>query len=415
MAVIAIILIVGVIIGIRWIIYRLNYTSTDDAQVNADLIPVSFKVQGRIQTIFVSEGLQVKAGDRIAELDPTDFKLALEKAEAKLEAARQDLAKAQAALELTRTRTNISVLQSTSSLGQVEGSVSISSTQQDINLVKLEKDVERAQINLQRAEDALNEVRPQAEQARTDADRAQKLYEGGVISKGQWEQANTHAAVMDERLAQAEQGKADAEKQLDLARNNLQSATIDKTKLEIAEQDRRKADLALALSKEQQTEEVKMAELTVQGLVSTIKQLEADVEQARSALNETTVYSPVDGVIARKSSLQAEVVAPGKPVCFVIDTNNLWITANIVEKNLDRFRVGSKAFVTIDAIPGKTFEGEVKTIGVATNAKFALIPQSNPTGQFIKVAQRVPVKIILTGDLTGLKPGTSAVVAIEND
>ena len=415
MALIIIIVIVVAIFGTRWFIHRLNYTSTDDAQVNADLIPVSSKVAGRVQDILVSEGDQVKAGEKIAQLDPTDYKLALEKAEAKLEAARQDLEKAQSSLELTRTRTNITVLQSTSSLGQVEGGVSISATQQDINLVKLEKDVERAQINLQRAEDALNEVRPLEEQARTDLERAQKLYEGGVISKEQWEQADTHAAVMKERLAQAEQGKADAGKQLELAQNNLQSATIDKTKLEIARKDRDKADLALTLSKEQQAEEVKMAELTVQGLVAHIKELEADVAQAKSALNEATIYSPVDGVVAKKISLSAEIIAPGKPICFVIDTNNMWVTANIVEKYLKNFRVGSKATVTIDALPGRTFEGVVVTIGAATNAKFALIPQSNPTGQFIKVAQRIPVKITLSGDLTGLKPGTSAIVAIKNE
>jgi len=415
MAIIIIIVVIGVVFGARWLIHRLNYTSTDDAQVNADLIPVSSKVQGRVQNIFVSEGDQVKAGQKIAELDPTDFKLALDKAEAKLESARQDLEKAQSSLELTRSRTHITVLQSTSSLGQVEGGVSISSTQQDINLVKLEKDVERAQINLQRAEDALNEVQPQEEQARTDRDRAQTLYEGGVISKGQWEQADTHASVMKERLAQAEQGKADAEKQLELAQNNLQSATIDKTRLEIARQDREKADLALSLSKEQQAEEVKMAELTVQGLVAHIKELEADAAQAKSALGETTIYSPVDGIVAKKISLSAEIIAPGRPICFVIDTNKMWITANIVEKYLRNFRVGSKASVTIDALPGKTFEGEVTTIGVATNAKFALIPQTNPTGQFIKVAQRVPIKITLSGDLTGLKPGTSAIVSIKNE
>jgi membrane fusion protein (multidrug efflux system) len=184
--------------------------------------------------------------------------------------------------------------------------------------------------------------------------------------------------------------------------------------LGIAEQDREKANLALTLSKEQQAEEVQMAEFAVESLRARIEELEADVEQAGISLSETTIFSPVDGVVAKKISMHSEIVPSGKPVCFVVDTNSVYVSANIVEKRLKNFRVGSKAIVTIDALPGKRFEGVVDKIGAATNAKFSLIPQSNPSGQYIKVAQRIPVRIALSGDLSELKPGMSAVVSIRN-
>ncbi len=410
-----VVVIIGLFFGVRWIGHRLNYTSTDDAQVNADILPISFKVPGRIKAILVSEGDQVKAGDKIAELDATDYELALKETQASLEVARRNLDKAQSALELTRTRTSIGVMQSSSSLDQVEGSVSISSTQQDINLVRVQKDVERAEINLNRAEDALGEVRPVEEQARTDLARAEKLYSEGVISKEQWEQAQIHAETMKSRLAQSEQGREDAAKQLEVAENNLQSAEIDQERLNIAEQDREKANLALTLSKEQQQEEVKMAELEVERLTASVSELETRLEQSQVALDEAVIYSPVDGIIGKKISMDSEIVPSGKPVVFLVDTGDFWVSANIIEKQLKNFQVGSKASVTVDAIPGVVFDGEVITIGAATNAKFALIPQSSPSGQFIKVAQRIPVKIALSGNLSGLKPGMSAVVSIKND
>jgi len=412
---IVIAIVIGLFFGVRWIGHRLNYTSTDDAQVNADILPISFKVPGRISDIFVSAGDEVKAGEKLARIDTTDYELRVKEAEAELDVVRRNLEKARSALVLTRARTGINVLQSSSSLDQVEGNVSISSTQQEINLVKLRNDVERAGINLQRTEDVLSEVRPVEEQARTDLARAENLYAEGVISKEQWEQAGIHAETMKSRLAQAEQGRDDAAKQVEIAENNLQSAEIDSAKLGIAEQDREKANLALTLSKEQQQEEVKMAELEVERLTASVTELEAKLEMSRVALKETSIFSPVDGVVGKETSTHSEIVPSGKPVCFIIDTGSYWITANIIEKQLKNVQVGSKAKVTIDAIPGKVFEGEVKTIGGATNAKFALIPQSSPSGQFIKVAQRIPVKISLSGDLSGLKPGMSAVVSIKND
>ena len=391
--------------------HRLQYTSTDDAQVDANILPLSFKVPGRIAKLYVSEGDAVSRGQKLAELDSTDYTLAAAAAEARLDAVRLDLEKARAQLELTRTTTDIRVLETTTSLDQVEGGVSISATRRDVNLDNLRSAVSRAEINVQAAREWVNQVAPLLDQALVDQGRAARLFQSGVVSAESAERARTQAEVLQGRLAQARQSHADAKKQLDAARNNLRSAQIDTLQVGIAENDRHKAGLALDLSRDQRDKQIRMAETAVKTLEARVRELEAGRDAARQALADTVLISPARGVVAKKLSLAPEVVAAGKPVLFVVDTSDIWVAANIEEKHLGNIR----ATVTFDVLPGKTFRGRVRTIGAAANSKFSLIPSGNTSGTFIKVSQRVPIKISLQGDVSRLKPGTNAVVSIKND
>ncbi|MEW6201176.1 MAG: HlyD family secretion protein [bacterium] len=405
--------VIGLIFGTQWFIFRLRYTTTDDAQVNGDLLPISSKVAGRITGIYVSEGDVVRRGQLLAQIDPADYRLALIRAKAGLESTEQELKKAEAMYALVSARTRIGILQSKSGVDQADSSVAISSTQREVNRTRLQSDLERAEINLRHAEERWNELKAMAEQAQTDLERIETLYKSGVSSKAQFEQAQTNASVTAQRLAQAETEKTDAVKKVEVAESNLKTAEIDTSQEDIARRNREKADLTLELSRKGQ-EDVHAAENAIQALRARIKDAKAAVEQAEIALRETRIVSPVDGIVARKISLPAEIVPVGKPICFVLDTSSLWITANIEETKLRKINIGSKARITIDALPGKTYRGAVKTIGAAANSKFSLIPQSNPSGQFIKVTQRIPVKIQLFGDVSSLKPGMNAVVAIKN-
>lgn len=405
--------VLGVVFGARWLIFRLNYTSTDDAQVDSNLLPISAKSPGRIVRLFVSEGDLVKKGQLLARIDPTDYRLALRRAEAGLEATQDDLVKAKSVLALTIARTNIGIQQSASSLEQAANSLSITSTQQKLNLTKIQNDFDRAQLNLRRVKDRNGEVKSLADQAKIDLARAENLLQNGVISQAQLDMARTNAKAASDRLAQSDQDVADAQKLVDISSSNLQSAIIDAKQVSIAKQTHQRADLTLVLSKKQ-NEDIRGAQKTVDGLSARVRDMRAAVEQARIALRETGVYSPVTGVVSKKISQQYEIVAVGKPIFFLQDTKDLWITANIEETNIYHFRVGSPAEVTVDAVPGRTWRGLVSMIGAATEAEYSLIPQSNPSGQFIKVTQRIPVKIRLRGDLTGLSPGMNAVVTIRN-
>ncbi len=405
--------IIGLIVGGRWLAFRLSHTTSDDAQVDADVLPISSKISGKIVRILVSEGNSVKKGQLLAGIDPTDYRLAYERASASLDSAKREMEKAEANLDLVTARTKINLKQSESGVNQAEDGFNISSTQQSVNGTKLEMDLQRAAINLKRVEQKRNELNTMARQAATDLDRVKSLYSNGVVSKSQLDQAQTAADAAADRLAQVEMEKTDAQKQVDVAQSNIRAGGIDNSQVQIAKQNLNKASLNLELSRAGK-DDIRSARLTVIGLRSKVKELTAVLKQARVALNETEVRSPVDGIVAKKASQMFEFVQAGKPVFFVIDSSGKWITANIEETNLDKIEAGSTAEVSVDALGGKKFKGKVKSIGAATNARFSLIPQSNPSGQFIKVTQRIPVKIRLSGDLSELKPGMNVVVVIDN-
>lgn len=414
-AAVVVLSIIGIVFGAKWIIFRMQYTSTEDAQVDTDLIQVSSKVPGRIVEIYVSEGDNVKKGQKLAQIDQTDYRLALEQAKARLESARRDLEKAESALELTQTKNRIAVQQTATSLNQSSNSIAISTTQQSVNLEKLKKDVERADIAKVRAQDHFDEVRSTKLQADKDLERAVKLFNNGVVSKEQYDRAQTNAVTAEARLSQIQQELSDTDKQLDIAKNNLKVAEIDQLKTKIANQDRTKAGLSVAASKKQLSEETKIAEATVLGLKAQIHGLENAVDQAQVAMDETTIVSPVDGTIAKKISMKSEIVAAGKLIFYVEDFSNIHVTANIEETKLYKFKSGSDVKISIDAIPGKTYRGKVGVIGVAANSKFSLIPSGSTTGQFIKTTQRIPVKIYIDGDLSGLKAGMNVIASIKNN
>lgn len=402
----------GVYFGAKWFQFRINYTASDDAQIDGDLLPISSKVSGRIARLLVKEGDPVKRGQLIALIEDRDYKLALERAEAGLEMARRDLDKAEAALALTQGRFDIGVLQSEAGIDQADGDVAISSTRKIVNKTKLIKDVQRAEINTDRVQKRLDEVQALADQSRIDYDRADNLYRGGVVSKAQHDLASTGLETARDRVAQAEQELEDARKSVEIARNNLDSAAIDDSQVAIARKNRVKADLSLSLS-QNQIEEVKAADNTVSGLRAKVRDMQAAVKQARLNLKEVRIVSPVDGFVAKKISQQYEIVPSGKPIYFILDSSSLWVTANIEETNLHYIRMNSRAKVTVDAAPGREWRGRVYFIGKASNAKFSLIPQGNTTGQFIKVTQRISIKIKLDGDTSGLQPGMNAVIVIK--
>jgi membrane fusion protein, multidrug efflux system len=404
----------GVIFGTKWFMHRLAYTTTDDAQVSADLLPISFKVPGRIEKLLVSEGDRVRSGQALAELDVTDYRLALDQARARLDSARNEFEKAESSLSLTKASARVGVLTSASSLDQVGGSVSISTTQQAVNSEQLRKTVERAEINQKRAQESYNDASAQQQQSERDRDRAEELYRGGVISEDDVEKARTNADSMKARLAAADQNRNDAGKQLDVARANLRQAEIDGARTSMAEQDRTKAGLAFGLSKDQQRQQVKIAEATLESLRAQVKSAEVSVEQAEVALRETRIVSPVDGIIAKKTSQPFEIVAAGKPVFFIVDSGTIHVDANLEEGNIHKIRAGGAASITVDALPGKVFKGTVETIGATANSVFDLIPSGNTSGQFIKTTQRVPVKIHIEGSVPALKPGTNVIVSIKN-
>lgn len=250
-----------------------------------------------------------------------------------------------------------------------------------------ENKVAQAKANLAMAKAKLSEVlegnRPQEiAQAKVKVLQEKALYENSLKNYERDQKLFAENAV--------------SEQQLDAARTQMES---DLAQYKAAEE-------AFSLAKEGARKE------TIDVNEAMVRQAEAQLENARIALEDATVRAPSAGTIGKKSVELGEFVSPGKPLFSIADLNGVWISANIEETAVAKIAVGDRAEFTVDAYPGETFSGEVIETGPATGAQFALLPTENTSGNFTKVTQRLPIKIRPDKSDKVLKPGMSAVISV---
>lgn len=410
--VVILVAIIGIFFGAKWLIFRMNYIYTDDAQITGHLIPVSAKVAGKINKLYFDEGDAVKKDVLLAKIDDEDYKLDLLHAEAELEASKRDLEKEESQLTLTQARVKSGITQANSSLSQSDENVKISIEEEKLQEETLNKEVNRAEINLKIAREKIIEEKSNFDNAAIEYKRAENLFNDNNISARDRDKAKTAYETAKSKLEQANQGEQNAEVALDLAKSNLNLLTIKKRGTKIAEDTKKKAESGFELAKSQQ-QEISVAEKNISLLQAKIKEQTSQVELAKLHVAETSIYSPLDGIISKKISQNYEYVTPGKPICIVNNPQDVYITANIEETKINKVRVGAKVRIWIDAYPNKEFSGFVKSIGSAANSQFSLIPASNPSEQFIKIAQRIPVTIDFNNIPQLAKPGSMVEVAIK--
>lgn len=404
--------IIGMYFGMKWLIFRINYVYTDDAQIAGNLIPISPKVAGKIKKLYFEEGDFVKKGELLVKIDDEDYRLALKRAELDLDGTKRELEKAISQLALTEARIKAGISQAGSSLSQSDEGVKISLEEEKLQEDKLNKDIEKAEINLKIARERIVEAKVNFENAEIEYKRMENLFQEKTIPTTQRDKAKTSYETAKSKLEQAIQGEKDAIATLELAKSNLNLLKIKRRNTKIAEDSKKKAESGYELAKSQE-EEIGVAKKTVDVLKAKVKEKTVQLELAKINLKETEIFSPISGIISKKISQNYEYVVPGKPIYFINDPNDITITANIDENNIRKIKVGSKVRIWIDAFPKKEFSGFVKAIGSATNSQFSLIPASNPSGQFIKVSQRIPVKIEFNKIPIGVKLGMMVEVAIK--
>ena len=352
-------ILVLVAIGIWW---RSTYSeSTDDAQVNGHLIQVSSRVAGQVAKVYVDENQVVKAGDVIAELDPSDYKVAVENAEAALASAEANAAAANVNVPITTVNTG-------SNLNAADANVSGSHAA-----------VEQAQQQLEAAK--ANNTK-----AQTDLVRYKPLVEKDVISKLQFDAAVAAA---------------------DAARHSEQAAR-DGVKVAREREAQAKAQLKFAQTAPEQVAAQSARARQAQAMVA---QAQAQLDMAKLNLSYTKIVAPAAGIITRKSVEINQNVAPGQNLLMLVSLEGLWVTANFKETQLRHMYSGQPVEIDVDST-GKTYHGKVTQIGGATGSVLSLFPPENATGNYVKVVQRVPVRIDFT-DLAGedpnheLRPGLS--------
>ncbi len=368
-----VVVIVLIAAGVWW---RSTYSEdTDDAQVNGHLIQVSSRIAGQVINVDVAENQFVKAGDPIAELDPKDFEVAVENAEAALASANANAAAAGVAVPILTVNT---------------GS----------NLSSAHSDVSGAQAGVAQAEKQLEAVRARVVQAQANNTKAQAdlgryrpLVEKDVISKQQWDAAVAAADAAKAGLADAEATQMAAEQGVRLAHDKLSQTQ--------------------AMLKYAQTGPQQVAAQSAR-----YKQAEAQVQQAQAQLNMaklnlsyTKIVAPVSGIITRKSVELNQNIASGQNLLTLVQLDDLWITANFKETQLQYMKAGQSVVIHVDST-GRDYDGKITQIGGATGSVLSLFPPENATGNYVKVVQRVPVRIDFT-DLAKedpnheLRPGLS--------
>ncbi|MEB2310519.1 MAG: HlyD family secretion protein [Sorangiineae bacterium] len=336
--------------------YTANRENTDDATVESDVVPVSARVGSLVLTVRVTDNQIVKQGDVLVELDERDLSARVKQAEAGVATAKAQAAAADAQVTVAEATAKGGL---TSAKAGVYGSAEL---------------VTSASAQIAAAEAGLKRAQADAKKSDLDLARVRQLVEGGSVPQQRLDDAvaaneAAQAAVeqAEAEVAAAKQSKRVAQSRVTEARGRLdQSEPID-SRIAVA-----KADAELAHARE--------------------KSAEAELELARLQRSYAKITAPGDGVVSRVSVHTGQLVQPGQPVAqFVPGTS--YVVANFKETQVGRMKPGDQAEIAIDAYPGRTFSGTVESLSAATGSRFALMPPDNASGNFVKVVQRVPVRI----------------------
>jgi membrane fusion protein (multidrug efflux system) len=334
---------------------------------------VSSQVEGRQLKVHFADNQDVTQGQLLAEIDATDFQTRVEQANAALAAAKARLQVAQTAVDLTRANTQATISQAKAGVTLAEAAVTAA-----------QSGVESAQADVAAA---------QAEASRREADV--KRYESidvRAVSQQQRDAARAAADAAAANLAAAKKKSATAEAQVAEARAKVaQSQGV----------------LEAAQTAPQQ---IQSAEAQVQTAQAAVKEAESQLSAAQQQLAYTKVIAPASGRVTRKNAQPGQYIDAGQGLCTIVSPN-VWVTANFKETQLTHMHAGQPVDITVDAYPDRTFHGSVGSIQAGTGSRFSLMPPENATGNYVKVVQRVPVKILLTDSAASqqlLAPGMSA-------
>jgi membrane fusion protein (multidrug efflux system) len=355
---------------------RLGKEKTDDAQVEAHVSNIAAQIAGQVKRVLVADNQDVKAGDVLVELDDRDQ-------QAKLAAARADLGEATAQLRLAETQLALTEKTARANLTVAEGAIAQAAAVTGNTA---------AQIDQARADVAAAESRKQL--TRVERDRAERLRKMGAAPQSDIDEKIAADTAADAALAQAQARVASA-----LANRSNSSGTEASARGRL-------------LAAQTIDEQVTAARAQVDLAKSRLDQRQAAVDRAALELEHTRVRSAIPGMVTKRSVESGQLVSPERMLMSIVDLSDTWVVANLKETQLAEIKPGQTAEIEVDTFDG-TLRGKVDSIAAGTGSRFSLLPPENASGNFIKVTQRVPVKIKL--DDRGsrvLRPGMSAEVVI---
>jgi membrane fusion protein (multidrug efflux system) len=366
--------------------------STDDAQVDAHIAPIAAKISGNVAQILVDDNQAVKVGQVLVRIDPRDYQAKVAQARAAVAAAESQSVGAQAGVPLTNATTASGTLVAEARLAAASADYEGASA-----------DYDRASSSeLAFAQADVESKRAVADRARADLARMEPLAAKAEISKLQFDSYTAAARVADSDLIAAQQKLTNAEKQAQSSKASMQAAfariSAARGTLEQAQANRQQVNISSAQA----------------GTASAaILQARANLEASELELSYTNLVAPIDGVVTKKMVQLGQIVQPGQSLLTIVPLKDVWVTANLKETQLSNARAGQRAEVYVDMY-GRSFEGHVNSIAGATGTKLSLLPPENATGNFVKVVQRIPVKIALDDVPPGFtfRPGMNVDVTI---
>ena len=396
----AIVLIAVVIWGVRYLAYASSHQTTDDARIDADTVTVTSKIQERVQQILVDTDQPVRKGQVIIRLDDTDERAGLQQARAGLQAQRANARAAQESVALTRAQVAAQATQGTGGVAAAQSSIASASAQ--AQSAQQQADAARAaigqaQAQLRVAQSQVPSARAALDRANADLARYTALVRTGDIASQQLDaqraaqaqaQAQYQAAIDNVGAAQTGVTQAQARYTAAIASANAASAGIGAQQGQLQTAQGR-------LSESASPYRVSTTQAQADAAYAQTGSLLAQVKAAQDRVDYTVIRSPIDGIVGAKNVAIGASVAAGQSLMSIIPSSGLYITANYKETQLGSVKVGEPVDIKVDAYKGVAFHGHVAAIAPASQNTFSLVPAQNATGNFVKVTQRLPVRIIV--------------------
>jgi membrane fusion protein (multidrug efflux system) len=343
-------LVLAAVIGLGyWLHQRSIHVYTDDARVSTDLVVISSKVSGRIETLAVKEGSLLRQGDLIVQLDSRETALKLEELKAQLKATESSIEESRAELAMVERQTGGALQAAQSQLTAAKAT--LASTDSDLELKAAEWE------------------------------RSQSLRKRGILSQQGWEQARSSFQV-------AQQNQNGARAQVASAQAKLVEANAARDRLEVLKQRQER----LRYDRDR---------------------VRHQLGRQQVELDERRINSPLEGIVDKTFANSGEYILPGQRIALIHNPDQVWVKANIKETEIRHLSVGQPVKVTVDAYPGIVFAGILERIGNAATSEFALLPNTNPSGNFTKITQRLPIKVAVEQQAQMLKPGMMVEIAID--
>ncbi len=365
--------------------------STDDAQVDGHVTAVSPKIAGNVVAVLVDDNQHVKAGQLLVQIDPRDY-------QAKVDQARAALAQAES--QLQSARVTVPWTAETTRSGSNEAAARLADAQAAYERAQQARQ-QAAGPNVSVAEANVRAAQARRDQAEADLARMRPLADKAEISRQQFDAYVAAARVAESDLKAAQERVAASQQEAQMRETSLASAR--------AQIERARADVAASAANQKQ---VSIRTADVGSAAAAVSAARANLEAAELQLSYANIVAPVDGVVTRKTVEPGQNVTPGQGLMTIIPLHNVWITANFKETQLADVRAGQPAEIHVDMY-GQAIRGHVDSIAGATGSRLSLLPPENASGNFVKVVQRIPVKILVDpGNSLILRPGMNADVTI---